>query len=409
MPLRYLSRRALLIKDFHSGIGKTAVIFPVAFLVCLALVTLQLGMVFYLREVYEATGSQVGAFFGVWSLCFILGCILVIPLADHIRPRYLMIAATFCMCILALGVHYGGSLVLAFVCSGLIGLSNSLFWPPMVGWVSGELEGAELSKIMSRYNLSWSSAAIISPLVAGRLSERGTVLPIYVASGLALLASFLIAGAALALPMVRNDTHSAARAMDAGANAGIGTLLRYSAWVGVFTACAVLGVVAVIFPLSARVDLHISKSVIGTLMLSRMLFMTLGFWIMGRTAFWHCRSSPMLLGQTCIAGCLVAMIYACRPLTLSPVLVFLGLLTALSYSSSQFHGMLGTANRAARNAVHESLLSGGMISGFVLGGIIYDHYSIAAVYTFCATLVLAGVVVQAGIALWSRAKDNHPN
>ena len=406
MPLRYLSRLALLIREFRSGIGKTAVIFPVAFLVALATGTLDLGMVFYLSKVYEADGTQVGAFKSLLAFCLILGCLVSKPLTDRIRPPYLVTTATFCLCILALGMHYGGSLAFAFVCSGLMGLSQALFWPPMASWLSGDLEGPELGRIMSRYNLSWSGGLIISPFISGWLSERAAVLPIFVAAGLALLACCLVAGAALALPKVRNDTHTAGKSVDAASNVGVGTLLRYAAWVGVFTSYAVLGVLGVVLPLSALYVLDISESVIGTLLTSKTLFVTLGFWIMGRTSFWHCRSSPMLAGQMCVAGCLAALIYTRHPLTIGPVLVVLGLLSALSYSSSQFHGMLGAPNRASRNAMHEALLNAGVITGSITGGIIYDlHHSIAEVYTCTAGLVLAGVCVQAGIAVWARSKE----
>ena len=399
MPFRYVSRQAQMIRSFYSGIGKTAVIFPAAFLGSVAWGTLALGLVFYLREIYEATGSQIGAFVGLWYFCYILGCLLVRPLTDRIRPRYLLPAASFAACLLALAVHCGGSFILAFVFCGLLGISTALFWPPLMGWLSSELEGPQLSKVMSRFNLSWSMGAIISPYLAGWLSERNTVLPIYAASGFFLLTSFLVAGAALALPRVRDDRYSAGRSQDTGTGEDKSTLLRYSAWVGLFTAWVVLGVIVSIFPVSAREDLHISKSVIGMLLLSRALFTTVGFGIMGRTTFWHYRPSQMLLGQLCIAGCLVAMTYASHPLTIGPVLALMGLFIALSYSNSLFHGIAGSVNRAARSAVHESLLSAGLISGSLLGGIVYQHYSISVAYLLCAGVVLTGVFVQVGISI----------
>ena len=48
MPFRYVSRQAQLVKSFYSGIGKTAVLFPAAFLAAAAWAMLALGMVFYL-------------------------------------------------------------------------------------------------------------------------------------------------------------------------------------------------------------------------------------------------------------------------------------------------------------------------------------------------------------------------
>ena len=409
MPFRYISRRRQMIKSFYSGIGKTAVIFPAAFLAGVGLGTLLLGLNFYLQEVYEARHAQIGAFFALWSFSYIVGCLVVRPLTDAVRPRYLLMAATFSMCVFALAIHYSGTLVLAFGFFCLVGLSASLFWPPIMGWLSSDAEGTELSTLMSRFNLSWSSGAIISPFLAGWLSQRDAALPIHVASALFLLTSFLIAGAALALPRVRNDGHVATPNGETRGSPDRSPRLRYSGWVGLFTAFVVVGIVVNIFPISARAELHLSKRVIGELLLWRALFGAIGFWILGRMTFWHYRSSQMILGQLCLAGGLVAMVCASHPLVIGPILAVLGLMYALAYSNGLFHGVEGSPNRAARSAMHEALLSAGLFSGSLLGGIIYEHYSIAATYLFGAAVVLAGVIAQTGIALWVRCVEpRHP-
>jgi len=408
MPFRYVSRRAQMIKSFYSGIGKTAVIVPAAFLAGLGLGTLILGMVFYLRVVYRATGGQLGAFFGLWSFAYILGCLLLRPLTDSIRPRYLLAASTFCMFLCTLALHYCGSFVLAYVFYSFVAVSAGLFWPPLMGWLSSDLEGADLSKAMSRFNLSWSMGAIISPFLAGWLAELDVALPLQVAAAIFLLTSFLVAGAALALPRVRNDRHSAVREQGSGPDADESTRLRYSTWVGVFTAFVALGSVIYIFPVSAREELNIREGVIGMLFSSRAFCTTLAFAVMGRTVFWHHKSSQILLGQLWIVGLLVAMVYVRQPLTIGPVLACLGLGVGLSYFNSMFHSIAGSSNRVARSAVHESLLSAGLLCGAVLGGVLYQYYSITVVYLTCAALVLAGVVVQAGISLWVMRVEKVP-
>ena len=160
-----------------------------------------------------------------------------------------------------------------------------------------------------------------------------------------------------------------------------------------------MGVIVVILPISGRDDLSMSKSVIGLVLLSRALFMTIGFVILGRTAFWHFKSSPMLFGQVCLAISLVFMVYIHSPLLLGLVLSVMGLLMALSYSSSLFHGVSGSTNRAKRMGIHEALLSAGLISGSLIGGILYQRYSMATVYWFCLNVVLVGVIIQAGLSV----------
>jgi len=405
MPFRFISRQTQMVKSYYSGIGKTAVICVAAFLVSTALGTIALGMVFYLRDVFNATGGQVGAFFGLWSLAYIIGCLFFRPLTDPIRPRYLLIISTFSMCLFTAAIHYCGSFPLAYVFYGLSGAACSLFWPPLMGWLSVRLQGVELSRVMSRFNLSWSVGAIASPYLSGWLSEKQVALPVQLGAGLLLLTSFLLLGAALTLPKVRDDRDSSRPDPQDASGTGKATRLRYAAWIGLFAAFVVMGVIVNIFPLSARDDLGLSKRMIGMLLLSRTLLMTMGFAVMGRTVFWHYKGSLMLLGQVFIIGALVAMIFLYRPAMIGLAMSVMGVMFALCYFSSLFHGMVGSANRVGRSAIHEALIGSGLITGSVVGGFIYQHFSIRYVYAFCIAMVLGGIIAQTIIVAWAKKRD----
>ena len=67
----------------------------------------------------------------------------------------------------------------------------------------------------------------------------------------------------------------------------------------------------------------------------------------------------------------------------------------VSFFYSMFHGISGAVNRSGMMALHESLLSVGLISGSFAGGYLYQRVSMAAVYAFSAAIVLAGLAVQA--------------
>ncbi len=402
MKLQYISQRRQLIKSFYGGIGKTAVIFPSAFLVALGSGLIGLGVVFYMRDIFNAPASEIGTLFALWSLCYISGCIFIRPLFDRVLPRYTLIIATSCMFAFTLPIHFVKSIVWIYVLFAWYGFSTSLFWPPLMAWVSEKVEGVELGRTISKFNLFWSTGLIISPFLAGWLSERATELPLYSGSSLFLLTSFMIAGAILVLPGMEKDKEVEVSAGIRNGGRGKDTPVRYPAWVGVYTTYVVFGVLLVVFPVSARDDLSMSKSIIGLVLLSRALFMTIGFIILGRTAFWHFKILPMVLAQVCLAISLVFMVYICSPLLLGVILGVMGLLMALSYSSSLFHGVSGSTNRAKRTAIQEILISAGFISGSFVGGILYERYSMATVYWFCLSLVLVGVIIQAGLSVWIR-------
>lgn len=402
MRFRYISQRRQMIKAYASGIGKTAVIYPAAFLLVVALAVLMLSLVFYVREVYDASGIQVGAMFGAWWLCYAASCISLRPLTDSFRPRMILPVSTFAMSMFALGIRLGGCLAMVYVCCGLMGLSSGLFWPPLMGWLSTGLEGPQLNKVLGRFNVSWSVGGMIGAPLGGWLSQYNVVLPIYVASALLLMTSALIMGATLALPGVRRDKETAITSAVSNGDRAKETRLRYAAWLGVFTIFLVSGVISQIWPVSARDDLRLAKVAIGLLLFGRSLSNTLALGLMGHTDSWHYKGGLMLRGHLYVLVALAAMAWAGNTFTLVAGLALVGLVTGMSYSYSIFHGVAGSANRAARMAVHESLLSLGVLNGGVIGGLIYDRFSMMTVYAVLAGVVLASLAAQAAICFWAR-------
>lgn len=361
-----------------------------------------------MRDVFNATPIQIGGLASLWALCYISGCIFIRPLLDRFLPRYTIAVAAFCMWATTLFIPFVNSIALVYILYGLFGFSSSLFWPHLMAWLSRKVEGAILSKTISKFNFSWSVGTIISPFLAGWLSEKSAQLPLYVGSSFCLLTGFMIVGAILAIPGIRSDKETERSSKVHICGKGKDTPVRYPAWVGLFTTYVVIGMVLVIFPVYARDDLSISKSVIGLLLLSRALFMTIGFVVLGRTVFWHFKTLPMISGQVCLAVLLASMGFFRSPLLLWFILAAMGLMMALSYSSSIFHGVSGSIDRAKRMAMHEVLIAAGSMGGYFFGGILYEKYSMSAVYWFCFSLVLAGVIVQALFFLRFRNYEKQP-
>jgi predicted MFS family arabinose efflux permease len=100
------------------------------------------------------------------------------------------------------------------------------------------------------------------------------------------------------------------------------------------------------------------------------------------------------------------MNFTSSPLVLAFLIAFIGALRALSYNSSLFHGVSGSINRTGRMAIHEALLAAGLIFGSSLGGVIYQKYSMTAVYYFCGIVVFFGVVIQSGLYLLLNKHNN---
>ena len=52
-----------------------------------------LGLVFFVRDVFDAAPRLVGLLTGEWGLIYMFSCLFVRPLFNRILPRYLLIAS----------------------------------------------------------------------------------------------------------------------------------------------------------------------------------------------------------------------------------------------------------------------------------------------------------------------------
>lgn len=389
-------------RALQERLGRSAVIYPAAFLVAVSLTTLLLGLNFYVQDLFKAGGATVGALFALYFGVYIGGCLFIRPLTDHIAPRYLIIVATALMGGFCLSILAARSLTAVFILFAIFGTSISLFWPPLMGWLAVGSEGKELTRRMSRFNASWSAGAVVGPILGGWLSERGTALPLWTAGGLLLFTSAMVTGAVLTLPRLKEEIQPAAPVDDGTPDEDHSTRFRFPAWIGAFTSFTTLGVLLNIFPVCGRGELALSKSAIGWVILSRALFTTVGFVLLGRYSFWNFRARPMLAGQLLLAASVAMLMFARGPFAIGLAFGAAGLFISAAYASSLFHGAAGSTRRTARSAVHESLLATGQVSGALLGGLIYTHFSMRWTYGFCLAILLAGLVAQGVLCAWAR-------
>lgn len=308
MPFKYISERREFIRLYYKGLGKTAVIYPTGLMVALALGMVSLGVIFYVREEFHATATQVGLLTVAWCSGMALGCVLLRPLFDRVAPRHVIVIG----CV-ALGVSILAMLVVpatwcVIALMGMNGLSMAVFWPQMTGWLYSGIEGKTLSRAMGRFRLI-ASAGILSPFIAGWLSEVEPALPLLVAGSICLAAAFLVAVTGRALPAVRNARAAAENNEENDSAKGRSTLLRYPAWLGLFCVYFTVAVLVVVFPLVAKDLLHLRERLIGGLLVVQGLAGLIVFLVMSATAFWHFRSAPMLLWQLIGAGAFITLAY----------------------------------------------------------------------------------------------------
>ena len=385
----------IVLNSFRAAIGKSAVLLPSSFVAATGMGILTLGLVFYLRDLFGAEANTIGLFSSLYNISYISGCFVLRPLSRKLLPRFSLILATLLMGLFAIMMIFAKSINLLFPLYCLYGFANSLFWPPLMGWLSAGIEGSALNKTISRWNFSWNLGNIISPYITGLLAEKNTILPLYTGIGLLFLVALLIGIASITFRNIRVDTHREIK-VERGRSKeqDKSTYLRFPGWINLFSVYIILGIMGNIFPLYARDHIGITESQVGLVLLARSLFGAFGFIITGKTLFWHFKGRYIIGNQVILALLLLALIpldsYAAYLLAM-PVL---GLVTAFIYSNAMFHGVSGSVERGKRMSIQESLLTSGFVFGSLAGGQLYYLYTLRQVYLFCLAVILSGLAIQ---------------
>ena len=374
--------------------GKTHLILPSSFLFYTTLIVTTFSMIFYARDRFGASAAAIGWLAALPHLCYFCGCFLLRPVYRYLAPRHWLIASSGSAALLLAGMLSVRSLSMLFFLYGLFGLIQSLFWPPLMGWLSYAKERRALTTALGRFNFAWSGGNIVAPFLAGCLLQRALALPFQIAALIMIGISLSVSLASLISRKIRNDRHKESIGDEQDIPEDRSTPLRYPAWIGLFSAYVILGITMSIFPLYLREEIGLPETRIGTLLLLRALFSTGVFVLLARLSFWQFNARLMIAGQAAIIPAAAARAWVRSMPALALVLAGFGALFALSYNNSLFHGVSGCPRRATRMAVHEGLLTAGMVTGSALGGLLYQSGSFLWVVMFGCALIAAAVLAQ---------------
>ncbi len=373
--------------------NKNYVIFPAAAMVSLAAGLVNLGIIFYMQDRFHVGSDKVGQLMSLSAIMYVTGCLVGRKIFERFSPARLLSLSTLLSGFVIFLIIYAPNLYAVFVVFPLFGVCLSFFWPPIIGWLSQEREKQELNHAIAWFNVSWSAGQVISPYLAGCLSQAWPVLPLWTSFAFFFAASFFLF--MYGRRVLQNVPVSRQSVLDLGKKED--TPLRYPAWIGGFSSFVVLGVIAAIFPVYARTDLHISKSLIGLLLLVRSLFNTMTFIFLGRSTRWHFKIWPMIAVNVGIISFVWLMHVTETVYLLAILFALMGFLGAYTYSANLLYSVYGSAARSRRSAIHEAVLNAGLIVGYFFGGLLNNSFSMGAVYVFCTAVLVAGMVTQIAI------------
>ncbi len=380
---------------------QSLLIYTISFLGQLSMAIINLGLIFFMKAVFKLDPQSIGLFAAISALSYLVGILVLKHLVSAFPPPKTILIA-------AIGMFLSGSAVLivktawpAFILYAFYGIFMSFFWPPLMGWLSRDKEKKELGKSIANFNLSWTWGMIAGPFIAGLLSEKSAAYAIEADGGILLIIVIILTVVSrlpsiLAVPS-NHDHKKAIHQTDAS------TYLRYVCWIGLISGYFVFGITMNIFPLYAQDVLHMPESTIGFLLLIRGLITALVFMVMGKFHLWHFRFSSIVVFQALLAASLLVGLIADTVILLAVFFTLFGASFSGIYTISIFHGAAGSSDREHRMAIHEVMLTVGIVSGSFLGGVLYQRMSYFSVMVFCLIITASAAAVQAAIFLGKRA------
>ena len=286
------------------------------------------------------------------------------------------------------------ALIWTVIAAGTVaGAAMSLFWPFLMSWVSEDFEGPTLNRRLGTYNGSWSSAAIIGPMLGGILVETNTVFPIVFAAA-GMIFCFLL------LNITNHGSHHSSLLSDqddqpvAGCeNIAALKRFRWMARISLFSSWACLGVTRSQFALLFT-GFGYSEAWFGIMVT---IFGICNFAMMtavGRSAFWHFKPVLLPAVQVLLSVPLLLIIYG-RSLSIFALsLIIMGCGFGFAYSSHLYYGACGSRKRSTQMVIHETTLSLGVIVGSGAGGYLAKNLDIYWPYWFALILLAVGFLVQ---------------
>ena len=392
-------------------VTKLAIVCPSALVMGVTTNCLNFALVFYAHDKFGADTFQASLFGSLYSLSYLLCCSFGGKLLQKIPPlRSILLAISFVFIGLWLMLK-APTLTIAYIVQTGIGISISLFWPQLMGWLSSGQEGKQLARATSFFNFSWSTGTIVAPFLAGFLSDLNGVYPLYACLAFTAVNGIYVASAGYRLQHDETATAAATTTSSTTAQQQLGDhspTIRFPAWYGLVCAWFAIGFLYNSYPLMAEQSLGFSRQHIGNLILLRALFATIMMTAMGFCSFWQFRYWQLIAGHLLLAVNMLLFGFASNSVSITMLISMSGILCAHAYTNSMFHGISGSTNRTLRMAIHEAALSiGAVIGGAATGWLFERTRSIRGCGLFVAAIVASAVVCDILFAIMAGRRRAH--
>jgi MFS family permease len=340
---------------------------------------------------FGASSLQLGLLGALQRFLYILICPISGRLSDHWGRKGLAVSGAVLFGATCLALAQARNVVSIAWVIPWVGITLGLFWPALQGWLSDQGE-SQLRQSTSLFNLFWSAGSMLGMVLAGILMRFSSQLPFYVAAGVA---------ASIAVVLARSS-HEKHRTVSSSPSSNFGTLPAESSWdqaqrraalTSIFMAYLVVGGVTTQFPKLAT-QLGYGTSWIGFTMGVLPLSRTIGFAVFDRSKAASSISSPLILVKLLLALAMAMFVIANSSITFMLSFALLGLVSAATFSFSQYLCLKNPVHAGRRIGYHESSMLGGIVIGSILSGLLAQNLGVRFAFAFGILFSILSLTAQ---------------
>ena len=374
-----------------------------------ALGSMQFAMPFCIREL-GGSDREVGLALGSFYTTYLISCILAGLLLDKFNWKKMALTGFILEVITAavLVIYFchfrtqpqnTNIVYISILLIAIMGFVQVLMWPPIMGWVSRGYEGKSLTERFGIYNVGWSMPLVLSPFVAGILADFDLKWPL-------MLTVVFFCGSSVILFLtpfsnhITKRNHSQAFTIQSQRHHHHKIFVRISR-VLLFSVCVISSLTRTQLALLITEDFQISYTHFGYAMMAMWMTVLVVFFTASKLDFWHYKAWTLFIPNLMLIAALITILIANTLWQFALAMMLIAIPQAFAYSAHQYYGVSGGRRRSGLMAIHEILISAGMLSGSIGGGFIAENLNRYAPYKVCIIGVIIALSIQA--VIWKKA------
>lgn len=337
---------------------------PLTFIQSFATVLLERGLYFYTEGRLEFSDTQNLALALLFGALYAVGALLSHGITQKLGERPTLQAVVFGLVLLNLTIVLHPSTIVVWGGFAGIGFLEGMKWPIIETYVTAGATPRQTMRILSRFNVAWSSAVPLALIVSGPM--MGSASP----TSFILLAVVLHGGTLFAIRMLpRSPTHLDAdhpERPDPSTTRRYRALLVSARW-SMMGSCAMIFLLAPLMPTIFTDRLGHTVDTAPGLSSVMDVARVSAFILLGVVVAWRGRVVPLAVAAFGLPLGFMAVLFAPTTTVAIAGQAVFGLCSGMTYYAAIYHSMVLHNASVEAGGKHESLIGLGFAIGPIVG------------------------------------------